>query len=165
MSEFQQRQRVVQPPLPSDTSASHQWLRLAAEEINRLPPMSTFSSTTPESVISGNPGEFASNQITPTASTSSRLWVKISGIGNTGWASLVTDGTFAQSPTFSGGGIFSSTVTASGAAFISAKTQAGHAGMVADQLRLVYQSSGLSLIYSSGDTEYDVVSGTSAVQS
>jgi len=70
----------------------HNWLREVADEINRLPPQSTFSvaiAATPESTISGNPGEVVFNQAAPSTSTA-RMWVKMSGIGNTGWVSMAT---------------------------------------------------------------------------
>ncbi len=90
MTKFGQfRQRIGAPPAVEDRELQA-WLQRVADELNILPAMSTFSGTTPESVVSGNPGELAVNQAAPTASTVSRLWVKQSGIGNTGWSSVVT---------------------------------------------------------------------------
>jgi hypothetical protein len=89
MSDLLFRQRINAPP--SDVEpALRDWLQRVANELNILPPLSTFSGTTPESVISGSPGELAINYAAPTASTVSRLWIKVTGIGNTGWASAVT---------------------------------------------------------------------------
>jgi hypothetical protein len=58
----------------------------------------------------------------------------------------------------------SSIVTVTATNPLSVTTQANANDMTVGQLRIVFTSSGLSLIYSSGDSIYDVGSNTSAAQ-
>ena len=58
------------------------------------------------------------------------------------------------------GGIFASTITSTDGDFLSVDTQANASGMTVGQLRLVFAASGISLMYSSGESEYIVASST-----
>ena len=63
------------------------------------------------------------------------------------------------------GGNFSSTITSTDGDFLSVDSQADSSGMTVGQLRLVFAASGVSLMYSSGESEYIVNSATSLAQS
>ena len=66
----------------------------------------------------------------------------------------VGEGTFT-------GGNFASTITSTDGDFLSVDSQADSSGMTVGQLRIVFAASGVSLMYSSGESEYIV--GQSAV--
>ena len=65
--------------------------------------------------------------------------------------------------TFAGGN-FSSTITVTDGDFLSVDSQTNSSGMTTGQLRLVFAASGVSLMYSSGESEYEVGSARSADQ-
>ena len=57
-------------PIPSGfTGAQAQWLQELATALTRVPVFSTFSGTTPESVITGLAGDFALNLFSATTAT------------------------------------------------------------------------------------------------
>lgn len=70
----------------------------------------------------------------------------------------------AGEATFTGGN-FTSTVTVTDGDFLSVDTQANSSSMTVGQLRLVFAASGVSLMYSSGESEYIVNSAVSLAQS
>lgn len=59
-------------------------LQEVADAVNALPPFSTFSYTTPESNVTASVPTVGINL----ASGVSRVWVKVTGDGNTGWNPL-----------------------------------------------------------------------------
>ena len=73
--------RIEQPP-PSGNQRLDQWLRDFANQWNSHPRMSWFSGTTPNSNLTGTPGDIAINLAS--GSTMTRMWVM------TGDTSLVT---------------------------------------------------------------------------
>lgn len=70
---------VTEPALRS-------FLQRIADEINTVPTISTFSFSTPESNVTASAPTIGVNL----ASSHTRLWLKETGAGNTGWVSLVT---------------------------------------------------------------------------
>ena len=70
----------------------------------------------------------------------------------------VGEGTFT-------GGNFASTITSTDGDFLSVDSQANSSGMTVGHLRLVFAASGVSLMYSSGESEYVVNSSLSLAQS
>ena len=74
------QRRVPQPP-PTEDAAVQQWMRFVTDELNALPPLSTFSYITPESNVTAIPGTIGVNL----ASGVSATWAKQTGDGNTGW--------------------------------------------------------------------------------
>lgn len=84
-----QAQRIAQPPLITgdQMNALNAYLRDVASALNAIPRFSIFSGASPNSVISGLPGDLLIN--IGSASSTSRLWIK-GGTGvvptNTGWA-------------------------------------------------------------------------------
>jgi hypothetical protein len=80
------QQRVSGPPDIED-DILRRWLRDVADALNTLPPFSTFSYETPESNVSAIQGTLGVNLAD---SSHTKLWVKQSGDGTTGWASLTT---------------------------------------------------------------------------
>ncbi len=68
----------------------------------------------------------------------------------------------AGEATFTGGN-FTSTITSTDGDFLSVETQANASGMTTGQLRLVFAASGVSLMYSSGETSYTVGVSTVSV--
>lgn len=97
-----QNQRIGSPPivgvgqnlnpdpreLQSQLAQLNNYLKDIATVLNSLPRISIFSGVTPNSVISGLPGDLLVN--VGSASTTSRLWIKAGGTStvptNTGWA-------------------------------------------------------------------------------
>ena len=84
------RDRLPMPP-SEVTGQLGQWLFQLWGTINSMPRMSWFSGTTPNSAVTGRPGDLLVN--VGSASTDSRLWIK-GGAGNTfsttGWIPLRT---------------------------------------------------------------------------
>ena len=66
-------QRRVQFPPPTGNQALDQWLQSIAVSLNGLPRLSWFSGTTPNSSLTGVPGDLAINLAS--GSTNTRLWV------------------------------------------------------------------------------------------
>jgi len=73
-------QRLNQPP-PAENADQEFWQRDVTDSLNSLPPMSTFSFTTPESTVTAQEGTIGVN-LNPNAIA---LWFKEEGNGNTGW--------------------------------------------------------------------------------
>lgn len=77
--------RLRQPP-PTQDKAMAEWQRQATDELNKLPPFSVFSFTTPESNVTAAFGTIGVSQ----SSGNTKLWVKNTGDGNTGWLPVST---------------------------------------------------------------------------
>ena len=83
--------RKLVPPPSNVTGALGEWLREVHRVIESTPNASLVSlaaTATPNSVVTGTPGDLAFN-VSPSASTSSRLWVmggSGSALTNLGWA-------------------------------------------------------------------------------
>lgn len=75
---------IPQPPASSGTELGR-FLQGLAGAFNKFPPVSNFSLTTPNSVVTATRGTFGVN----TNSTASVLWVKQQGSGSTGWVALI----------------------------------------------------------------------------
>jgi len=75
--------RIPAPPTSSGTELGR-YLNTVGNFLNKLPDVSNFSLTTPNSVITAAPGTLGLN----TNSAASVWWVKQVGSGNTGWISL-----------------------------------------------------------------------------
>jgi hypothetical protein len=65
--------RIGNPPTVEGNPGLNRWLQDVANVLNTLPRMSVFSGPTPNSVLSGYPGDLAVN--IGSASSSSRLWI------------------------------------------------------------------------------------------
>lgn len=78
--------RVNEPP-PTEDPALDAWMQDVADALNQIPPMSSFSATTPNSNVTAEPGHLAIN-LSPSATTI--MWYKQSGSSNIGWDSLAT---------------------------------------------------------------------------
>lgn len=79
------RRRVDDPP-SSITGPTRVWLQQVVDAINGMPRVSVFSGVSPNSVVTGMPGDVLVNL--GSASTDSRVWVKGGGgvtVSNTGW--------------------------------------------------------------------------------
>ena len=76
-------QRIGLPPT-NDDGALSQWMLDITDAVNGLPRISTFSYETPESNVTASVPTLGFNE----ASGHTRLWIKESGDGNTGWLSL-----------------------------------------------------------------------------
>ena len=76
-------QRLNQPP-PAENADQEFWQRDVTDSVNSLPPMSTFSFTTPESNVTAQEGTIGVN-FNPDAIS---LWFKEEGNSNTGWQRL-----------------------------------------------------------------------------
>ena len=76
--------RVPAPP-PSEDPNLTQWQGNVADALNKLPNLSVFSFTSPESNVTAQAPTLGFNI---TGSDVSVLWVKQSGSGDTGWAAL-----------------------------------------------------------------------------
>lgn len=74
---------IPNPPASSGTEMGR-YLQSLVGVLNKFPPVSNFSLTTPNSVVTATRGTFGVN----TNSTASVLWLKAQGSGNTGWQSL-----------------------------------------------------------------------------
>ena len=70
--------RLRHPPTVEDP-VMERWLRELTDEVNAIPQFSTFSSSTPESTITGLQGTYGVNL----SSTGSVLWGKRSKRGST----------------------------------------------------------------------------------
>src|SRR3990167_1586739 len=81
-----QRKRLAQPPSTGSFSVDF-WFRQIADTFNKLPPMSVFSFTNPNSNLSAIPGTLGFNI---NSANTAKLWVKEVGSGNTGWSSLTS---------------------------------------------------------------------------
>lgn len=77
--------RVDSPPRDYDRD----YLQRMADQVNQFPHQSQFSYTTPESKVSAVPGTLGGNIHKGDVP---KAWVKVSGEGATGWASLATNG-------------------------------------------------------------------------
>lgn len=75
---------IPKPPASSGTDLGKFLLGVAAQ-LNTLPPVSNFSLTTPNGVVTATRGTFGLN----TNSASSVLWIKQAGSSNTGWIALI----------------------------------------------------------------------------
>ena len=74
-------------PVPSAVSEPlRTYLQQLADAVNALPAFSTFSAATPESAVTASVPTIGINF----ASAHTRVWLKETGDGNTGWVSLVT---------------------------------------------------------------------------
>lgn len=75
------------PLPPSDvTGALGEWALKVWRVVNQMPTMSAFSGDSPNSSVTGVPGDFAYN--VGSASTDSRLWIKGGSVAEpsrTGW--------------------------------------------------------------------------------
>ena len=87
MSDPRFYQRVNQPPPVEDADVA-QWMRDVADALNALPPMSVFSFADPNSNVTAQVGTVGVSLAA--ASTSTVFWIKETGQGSTGWASLTT---------------------------------------------------------------------------
>lgn len=76
MAEFSRRLGV-----PSLTTHN---IQVIHDKINELPRFSVFSYATPESNVTAQSPTIGTNE----ASGFSKLWMKVSGSGNTGWVAL-----------------------------------------------------------------------------
>jgi len=75
----------IRPTQSQSTDAALQsWMRSVTEEVNKLPYLSVFSFSSPNSNVSAVAGTIGQNL----ASGVSVMWVKQVGSGNTGWVSL-----------------------------------------------------------------------------
>ncbi len=79
--------RIGNPPIVQDNPELNRFLQDVANVLNTLPRISIFSGASPNSMMSGLPGDIAVN--IGSASTTSRIWVH--GSNNTvpnftGWA-------------------------------------------------------------------------------
>lgn len=77
--------RLTPPPTTGDSRVDV-WLRQVADAVNGLPRLSVFSYSTPESNVTASPGTLGFNE----ASNHTRVWLKETGNGTTGWVSVVT---------------------------------------------------------------------------
>ncbi len=77
--------RVPQPPVVEDQGQA-QWQRNVADSLNAFPNFSVFSFVTPESNVTAAFGTVGIN-ITESV-TSARVWIKDSGLQNTGWKTV-----------------------------------------------------------------------------
>lgn len=68
-------------------------LNQIADAFNKLPPLSVFSFTTPESNVTAQNGTLGINLNT---SAATRIWFKETGDGNTGWSPITEAGATAQ---------------------------------------------------------------------
>ena len=91
--EFERQQQQAQYDYALNT-----WLRDVADQLNTLPPVSTFSWGNPNSNVSGIPGTLGFNI---TSQATSKMWLKQYGSSNTGWASVLT-GTVNEPLTLNG---------------------------------------------------------------
>ena len=76
--------RVPAPP-PAEEPQLGQWQRDVGDALNRLPNLSIFSFTTPESNVTAQAPTLGFNI---TGSDVSVLWLKQTGSGDTGWVEL-----------------------------------------------------------------------------
>ena len=86
------------PPLPSTASVAQEvqyWSRPVTNFLNGLPSFSVFSWPTPESNVTAMPATLGFNL----NSASSRLWIKDTGSGNTGWFPICYGDTCGGGPT------------------------------------------------------------------
>lgn len=83
LRDFQQ-QRVRAVPSAFTDPDVLLWLRQVVDAVNAGPPTSTFSLTTPESVVTALPGTWGWNL----NSAVSAVWFKQSGTTTTGWVKL-----------------------------------------------------------------------------
>lgn len=90
-SGFQSR---IQGPPPTGNQALDGWLRNVWILINNQPRLSWFSGTTPNSVVTGTPGDLAINLVS--GSTVTRMWIMggaPSYVTNKGWVMIWAGGT------------------------------------------------------------------------
>ena len=78
--------RVGDVPSAVTEPALRAFLQHLADTVNSVPPISTFSFTTPESNVTALAPTLGVN----VASGHTRFWLKETGAGNTGWVSLST---------------------------------------------------------------------------
>lgn len=83
MTDILYNQRLNQPP-PAEQSDQDVWQLDVTDEVNKLPPTSTFSFTTPESNVTAQEGTIGVN-LNPNAIG---LWFKEESNSNTGWQRL-----------------------------------------------------------------------------
>lgn len=79
---------LPQPP-SSLTGPLGEYLQVLWRAFNKIPNVSAFSGTTPNSTVSGYPGDIAVN--IGSASTTSRVWIKGGDArqpSTTGWAAM-----------------------------------------------------------------------------
>lgn len=89
----------------------------------------------------------------------------ITGTTGTFSGALVGGSTLSLTGQLNGAGAtFTSTISSTDNDFLSVNSVANSSGMTVGQLRLVFQASGVSLIYSSGKSYYEVGSARSAAQ-
>lgn len=86
------QQRWLQQPPSGFSEPLRRYLQDIADAVNRMPwggQYSSYSSTEPpNSAFSGVPGSLIQN--VNQSSTVTKLWLKESGLGNTGWVSVLT---------------------------------------------------------------------------
>lgn len=75
--------RIRQPPTLADP-ATALWLQEVANALNEIPPLSTFSYSTPNSNVTAQLGTLGINY----DSSTSVCWIKQVGSGNTGWVAI-----------------------------------------------------------------------------
>lgn len=89
MTNFQRR---VEYPPPTGNQALDQWLQGIATAFNNMPRFSWFSGTTPNSILTGTPGDIAINLAS--GSTVTRAWIMggnpTSIVTRFGWVTLQT---------------------------------------------------------------------------
>ena len=78
---FSQR---VSYPAPNDDATDYQWNKDVADELNMLPPTSTFSFTSPNSNVTAQEGTIGVNL----NAAAIGLWFKQDTNGNTGWVRM-----------------------------------------------------------------------------
>ena len=80
------RPRIGQPP-SGVTGELRSYLVQMTDALNQIPVASYFSGLSPNSVVTGFPGDLAIN--VGSASTQSRLWINAgTGFSNTGWVTV-----------------------------------------------------------------------------
>ena len=87
-----------------------------------------------------------------------------SSLATTVFSELSVSGPVSVGALAASTGAFSGTVTVSDDQFLSVNTVADATGLSVGQLTLVFMTSGVSLVYSSGDSYYVVNSALSAAQ-
>ncbi len=88
LSDLQEVRVSPPPPVQDKDMGQFHWERVVTDEMNRLPSLSVFSFSTPNSNVTANPSTLGFNLGTNVASSVSALWIKQVGSGNTGWAEL-----------------------------------------------------------------------------
>ena len=80
--------QLVNNPPHEENANKYQWAKDVADALNKLPPTSTFSFTTPNSNVTAQEGTIGVN-LNPNAIS---LWFKESGNTDIGWVSMLSTG-------------------------------------------------------------------------